>query len=149
MTLQDTITAKLSESMKNQDQFATEVLRMAKSALIYANVAKADHVLTPEDEISVIQKEIKKRKDSAQMYTDGNRPELAAKETKEVAFLEQFLPEQASDAEIESIVKAAVASTGATSAKDMGKVMAVVMPQLKGKAANDRITSVVKQLLNE
>lgn len=147
MSLLDTLSTQITESMKSGDKFQLDVLRMTKTALMNAEIAKDDHHLTETDEISVIQKEVKKRKDSAEMYTNGGRPELAEKEEKEAAFLMNYLPAQLSDAEIEQIVQSAITAVGATSKQDMGKVMGAVMPQLKGKAESARISSTVMRLL--
>ncbi len=147
MSLSDTINTQLVDAMKAGDQFKLDVLRMAKSALMNATIAKPDHQLSHEEEISTLQKEVKKRRESATMYKDGGRAELAEKEEKEATLLEQFLPAQMGDEEIEAAVKNAIASTGATSKQDMSKVMGAVMPALKGKADGGRISAIVQRLL--
>ncbi len=148
MSLSETINQKITESMKSGDSFALDVFRMVKTALQNAAIAKDDHALASEDEIQVMQKLVKQRKESAIVYRQGNRPELAEKEEKEADLLAQFLPAQITNEDIEVVVKKALASTGATSKQDMGKVMSMVMPELKGKADPGRISSIVMKHLN-
>lgn len=148
MSLLDQITTQMTTAMKSGDQFTLDVLRMAKTALQNATIAKDDHILSETDEIQVMQKEVKKRHDAVEMYKQGGRPELAEKEEKEARALSVFLPKQASDDEIESIVIQAIESTGATSKQDMGRVMGVVMPQLRGKAEPGRISAIVQKHLS-
>lgn len=147
MSLADLINQKITESMKSGNGFALEVLRMAKTALQNACIAKSDHALSADDEIQVVQKEIKKRRESALMYRQGNRPELAEKEEKEADLLSAYVPAQISDAEIETAVTKALLTAGATSKQDMGRVMGMVMPQLKGTADAGRVSRIVLQHL--
>ena len=147
MTISEQIETKLVEAMKSGDHALTDTLRMAKSALVNAKIAKADHNMSESDEIEVIRKEIKKRIQSAQMYKDANRPELAAKEESEIKLLSEFVPEEMDDAQIETTVQEVITELGATSAQDMGRVMGSVMQQLKGKADGGKISAIVKRLL--
>jgi hypothetical protein len=120
------ITADLTVSMKAQDAARTGVLRMAKAALMNKEIDKK----TPLDEaesIKVLQGLVKQREDSVEQFTKGNRPELAAKESAEIAVLRAYLPQEASDADLAAAVEKAVAETGAVSPKDMGKVMKAAM----------------------
>lgn len=147
MNIENTVKDQMTEAMKTGDQFKLAVLRMLKSALTNASIAKESHQLTEIEEIEVVQKEIKKRKASAEMYKTGNRPELADKEEKEVEILETFLPAQMSDAEIETEVKTAIAQTGAATIQDTGKVMGMVMAKLRGKADGGKISELVRRQL--
>ncbi len=126
MTLKERITADLTASMKAQDAARTGVLRMAKAALMNKEIDKK----TPLDEaesIKVLQGLVKQREDSVEQFTKGNRPELAAKEEAEIVILRAYLPQEASDADLEAAVEKAVAETGAAPPKDMGKVMKAAM----------------------
>lgn len=145
--LLDTLNTKITEAMKSGDKHSLDVFRMAKTALMNASIAKADHTLSPDEEIAIMQKEVKKRRDSIEMYTTGGRLELAEKEAQEAEILAQFLPAQVSDEDIEAIVQKAVTESGATTKQEMGRVMGLVMPQLKGKAEPGRISAAVMKHL--
>lgn len=148
MTIAETINAKIIEAMKAGDQFSLGTFRMVKNSLQNASIAKTDHNLSIDDEISLLQKEIKKRRDAALMYKDGGRPELADKEEREATILTQFLPAQMSDAEIEAIIKATIEQCAATSKQDMGRVMGVLKSTLAGKADLSHVSGIVLRLLN-
>lgn len=148
MTISATIDAKIIEAMKAGNQFPLDTFRMVKTALQNASIAKADHILSNDDEISLLQKEVKKRHDAAIMYKDGGRPDLAEKEEREAEILIQFLPTQMTDAEIEVIVKATIETCSATSKQDMGRVMGVLKTTLAGKADPSLISRVVLRLLS-
>lgn len=143
---------KLQEDMKsamiahNEEKLST--LRMLKSALQYAEIAKGpDHQATDEEVLDVIAKEIKKHRESIDLYEKGGRPELVDKEKKELEILQSYLPEQMSEDEVKTLVDEAISSTGATSMQDMGKVMGALMPKVKGKADNSLVSNLVKQKL--
>ena len=103
--------------------------------------------LVDEEIINIISTEIKKRKEAAELYEKGDRKELANKEKKELVILQKYLPEQISEEEIKKLAKEAIAKTGATSQKDMGKVMGALSPQIKGKADGSLVSQIVKELL--
>jgi len=103
--------------------------------------------LTDEEIIDVIASEIKKRRDAAALYEKGGRQELADKERKEIEILQKYLPEQLSEEEVKKLVKEAIAKTGAKEIKDMGRVMAELMPKVKGKADSGQVSKIVKDLL--
>ena len=107
-----------------------------------------ESALTDEEIIEVISSEIKKRKEAIDLYEKGNRPELAGKEKKEVEILQSYLPEQMSEEEIKKIVKEAIGKTGAKEIKDMGKVMGIITPQVKGKADMSLVSRIVKESLS-
>lgn len=139
----------LKQSMLAKDAEKTSTLRMVISAVNYYEIQKggAGYVATDEDVLSVIGREVKQRNDAIEQFMVAGREELAAKELKEKAFLEAYLPEQMTEEDIRRIVVDAVAKTGATSQQDMGKVMGVLMPQVKGKADGTLVSKIVKETL--
>ena len=141
---------ELKESMLARNELKTSVLRMLISAIGYYEIQKggAGYVATDEDIQSVIEKQVKQRRDSIEQYTTGNRPELAEKETKELEILSAYLPAQMSEEEIKALVKDAIAQTGAASVQDMGKVMGALMPKTKGKADGGLVSRIVKECLD-
>lgn len=130
---------------KDADKLGT--LRLLKSALGYAQIEKKVESLPDADVVSIIQREVKKRRDSAEQFKTGGRPELADKELKEIVVLETFLPKQLSPEELEQIVRAAIQETGATSKKDMGAVMKAVQAKVAGSADGKSISALVGRLL--
>ena len=147
MSLQTEIMSKLKEAMKAKDKIALEALRAVKSALLLAQTSGDSKELTLEDEIKLVQKLVKQRKDSAVLYSEQNRADLAEPELAQVAVLEQFLPEQMGEDELKAIIAGIIEKSGASSMKDMGKVMGMASKQLAGKADGKAISNVVKALL--
>ncbi|MEI6144319.1 MAG: GatB/YqeY domain-containing protein [Candidatus Berkelbacteria bacterium] len=147
MSLSDRIGDDFISAMKNQEAEKLSVLRMLKSALQNEKI-KIGHDLSDEEIVKVIQSQIKQRKDSIETFAAGGRTELADKEKVEIEILSAYMPEQLSDSELTSIVKAAIETTGATTAADMGKVMGNVMPQVAGRADGGQISAKVKELLS-
>jgi len=141
----------LKQSMLAKNELKTSVLRLVLSALGYYEINKggAGYEATDEDVLSVIQKEVKQRKDSIEQYKNANRQELADKETKELEILQEYLPEQMNEDEIRRLVKEAVSQTGAKTMQDMGKVMGALMPKVKGKADGSLVSKIVKEELNK
>ena len=138
----------LKEAMKAKDTIALESLRAIKSAILLAKTeAGATAELAEEEELKLLQKLVKQRKDSAALYAQQGRNDLAEPELAQVAVIEKFLPKQLSEAEVTEAVKAIIAEVGATSAKDMGKVMGVATKQLAGKTDGKVISAIVKSLL--
>ncbi len=146
MALLEKLNSDLKEAMKAKDPVKTGTLRMLISEIKYVKIEKMKE-LDDTDIASVIQKAIKSRKDSAEQYTNANRPELAEKETAEIAVLECYLPKQMDAAEIEKIVSSVIGEVGAIGGKDMGKVMQKLMPLVKGKADGKLVNDIVKKLL--
>lgn len=140
---------ELKLSMLARDEIKTSVLRMALSSLNYYEIQKggAGYQATDEDVLSVIQKEVKQRKDSIEQFSNANRKELADKEQKELDILSVYLPEQMSEEELLPLVKEAISQTSATSMQDIGKIMSVLMPKVKGKADGNLVSSLVKKEL--
>jgi len=148
MSLTEKIAADLMAAMKSKDTLSLEALRAAKTAFILArSEKKADTVLTSEEEIKIIQKLVKQRKESADIYRQQNRPDLCDKEVSEAQVLERYLPSRMSDDEMVKIIKDIIARVGAKSPADMGKVMGVATKELAGKADGKEISAKVKQLL--
>lgn len=148
MSLQTKVMDALKEAMKAKDTIALESLRAIKSAILLAKTeAGAAAELAEEEELKLLQKLVKQRKDSAALYAQQGRNDLAEPELAQVAVIEKFLPKQLSEAEVTEVVKAIIAEVGATSAKDMGKVMGVATKQLAGKTDGKVISAIVKSLL--
>src|SRR3989344_3544935 len=139
----------LKQSMLAKDELKTSVLRMLLSAINYYEIGKggAGYEATDEDVMSVIQKEAKQRRDSIEEFGKAGRQELVNKETKELEILKKYLPEQMTEEDIKKLVEGAISQTGAKSISDMGKVMAALMPKLKGKADGGLVSKIVKDSL--
>lgn len=144
--LTEQVRADLTESMKARHSERTSTLRMLQSAFKYAQI-EAGHELGDEEALAVIRKSVKQRQDSIEQYTSGNRPELADKERREMDILKTYMPPELSDEELESGLREIIASTGAQSKKDMGKVMKEATARLKGRADGKKIQEVVSRLL--
>lgn len=148
MSLKDTIVADLTAAMKAKDADKVSVLRMVKAALMNRQIDKGGE-LTDDEITKALQTLVKQRRDSAEQYENAGRSELAAKENAEIAFIEAYLPQSASDDEIAAAVEAAVAETGASSMKDMGTVMKAAMANLAGKSADGKkVSETVKNKLS-
>lgn len=147
MTLVEKINAELKASMLAKDADRTGALRMLKSAIGYAQIEKKVEPLPDADALAVVQKEAKKRRDSIDEFERGGRAELAAKEAAELKVLAEFLPQQLSPEELETLVKAAIAEAGATSKKDMGAVMKVAQAKAAGRADGKALSGLVNRLL--
>lgn len=148
MNLFDQISADIKAAMLAKDKLKLEALRGVKKEFIEAKTAKgAEGELSDDVANKILQKMVKQRKESAEIYTTQNRPDLAEKEIAEAAVIEVYLPKQMSAEELEVALKAIIAEVGATSAKEMGKVMGVASKQLAGKADGKMISETVKKLL--
>jgi uncharacterized protein len=148
MSLAEKIASDLINAMKAKDKIALEAIRAAKTAFILAKAEKgATAVLSPEEELKIIQKLVKQRRESATIYKEQNRMDLYEKEVIEADVLERYLPAKMSDEELTLILKEIVSRLGAKSAADMGKVMGVASKELAGKADGKEISAKVKQML--
>lgn len=148
MSLTEEISADLITAMKTKDTVALEAIRAAKTAFILAKSEKgAASVLTSEEELKIIQKLVKQRRESADIYKQNNRPELAEKEVAEADVLEKYLPAKMGEAELEKALKDIITRVGAKLPADMGKVMGVATKELAGKADGKEISAKVRQLL--
>ena len=149
MSLLNSLTEELKAAMRAKDSLKLEALRAIKSAVLLAKTATAgDNNLTEEEEIKLLQKLVKQSKDSAVIFKEQNRDDLATPEEAQAEVIAQFLPEQLSQQEIEQIVDEIVAKTGAQGMKDMGKVMGMASKEMAGKADGKTISTIVKQKLN-
>lgn len=149
MGLEQNIMAEMKDAMKSKNEAALRGLRAVKAAIIIAKTAEgAGGELKEEDEIKLLQKLVKQRRDSLEIFEKQNRPDLAEKEKEEIAVIEKFLPKQLSEEELKGIIAKIIADTGATSPADMGKVMGAANKQLAGQADGKTISIVVKQLLS-
>jgi len=146
MSLKQRLTDELKNAMKNKDQLRKNVITMIRADIKQIEVDKRVE-LTDDDVIDIIAKQAKQRRDSMEEFAKGGREDLVDQAKQEVAMLMDYLPEQLSEEEIETIIKEVVTETGATSMKDMGKIMAAAMPKLKGKADGKVVNQIVKKIL--
>ncbi|MFH1656421.1 MAG: GatB/YqeY domain-containing protein [Candidatus Nealsonbacteria bacterium] len=166
MMLKQKIKDNLSESLKNKDELTRSVLRLVLSAILNKEKEKIYKIsqeeaelneqeivkksnLTDEEVLEIIFSEAKKVKESILEFEKGGRNDLVEKEKKDLEILQRYLPKQMSSDEIEQIVKIAVEKVGASEIKDMGKVMAEIMPKIKGKADGNKVNRIVRELLNK
>lgn len=148
MSLEKQLMEQMKAAMKSKDAVALQALRSVKSAILLAkteNGSAGD--LTEDQEMKILQKQVKQRKDSAAIFMGQGREDLAAPELAEATIIEQFLPEALGEEEIEKVVMAAIKSTGAEGMKDMGKVMGIVSKELAGQADGKTIATLVKKNL--
>ena len=148
MSLQADVMTAMKEAMKAKDQNALASLRAIKSAILLAQTETGSkEEISEDDELKLLQKLVKQRKDSAAIYTEQGRADLAEPELAQAEVIAQFLPEQMSEEEITAVVDQIIAETGASGMKDMGKVMGLASQQLAGKADGKTISSIVKSRL--
>jgi uncharacterized protein YqeY len=151
MSLRDTINQDIKEAMKAKDQGALRALRAIKSAIMLAQTAEGHDPNEPikdEEGMKILMKQAKQRKDSIAQFEANGREDLAEKEREELAVIEKYLPKQMSPEELSEKVKAIIERVGATSMKDMGKVMGTATKELAGKADGKAISSIVRQILS-
>ncbi len=142
------IMVKLKEAMKTKNTVALESLRAIKSEILLAQTKSgASESLNEEEEIKLLQRLVKQRKDSAAVYEEQGREDLAAPELAQIEIISQFLPEQMNEEDLKNIIAGIIEKVGATSMKDMGKVMGMASKELAGKADGKAISTTVKQLL--
>jgi len=147
MGSQATLSQEIKAAMLAKDADRLSTLRLLKSAVGYAQIERKTESLSDGDFIAVVQKEVKKRRDSIEQFDKGGRPELAEKERKEILVLETFLPKPLSAEELEQLVKATIQELGATSKKDMGPVIKAVQAKAAGRADGKSISGLVGKLL--
>lgn len=148
MSLQEDLMTALKAAMKNKDQEALSALRAIKSEILLAQTETGSKEDIPEEqEIKILSKLVKQRKDSAAIYTEQNRNDLAEPELAQAEVISQFLPSQLSEAEIEKVVVETIQETGAEGMKDMGKVMGIVNQKLAGQADGKTISTIVRAKL--
>ena len=150
MAALDNLTTEIKEAMKAKNALALESLRAIKSAvLLQKSEAGASDEMSEDEEIKLLQKLVKQRRDSAAIFREQNRVDLAEPEEAQAEIIARFLPEQLSEEEVGKVIESIIAQTGASSMKDMGKVMGMASKQLAGKADGKTISTLVKQLLSE
>src|SRR5580765_758973 len=147
MTSQERLSQEIKSAMLSKDAERLSALRMLKSSIGYAQIERKTENLTEPDFIVVVQKEVKKRRDSIEQFEKGGRAELAEKEKREIAVLETFLPKALSAEELEQLVKATIQEVGATSKKEMGPVIKAVQAKAAGRAEGKTISGLVGKLL--
>jgi hypothetical protein len=148
MSLSVKIMDEMKNAMRTKDSIALEALRAIKSELLLAQTSSGSkEEITETDEIKILQRLVKMRKDSAEIFTTQNRPDLAEPELAQIAVIEKFLPAQLSEAEVETIVAKIIADTGAAGIASMGKVMGLATVQIGGQAEGKVISTIVKKLL--
>lgn len=146
MDIDQRLTADLQDAMRRRDALRREMLRMMRSALHYEEVARQ----APLDEptvIQVLQREVNKREEALILFRKGNRQDLVDKAEGEIAVIREYLPQRLSDAEVEALVREAIAETGATGVKQLGQVMKAVMPRTQGRADGKVVSDTVRRLL--
>jgi len=146
MTLQDRIESAMRDGMRARDERRTQTLRMAMSAAHNRQI-ELGRALTDEDYVDVLGKQLKQRRESVEAFRAGGREAMAANEEAEAAILAEFLPEPLTEAELEGVVRTAIAETGAASPADLGRVMGRVVPQTRGRADGKALSDLVQRLL--
>lgn len=148
MSLQQKVMEDIKAAMRAKDAVALEALRAIKSAILLAQTESSSKDLSEKDELKILQKLVKQRRDSAQIFTEQNRADLAEPELNQAKIIEKFLPEQLSEEEITAIVKQVISDTGAASMSDMGKVMGAANAKIAGRADGKTISTIVKRELS-
>ena len=146
MSLLSRLNDDMKTAMKAKDKESLQVIRMIKSSIQNEQI-KEVHDLTEEEELTVLSREMKQRRDSLHEFEEAGRDDLAEKVKSEIVIVEKYMPEQLSDEEIRQLVQEAITQTGASSMKEFGKVMGAIMPKVKGKADGNQVNAIVKELL--
>ncbi len=147
MSIKEQLKSDMKDAMRAKDKIKLSTIRMIMSLVKNAEIEKRGE-LTDEEVVSLLQKYAKQRRESIEMYEKGGRQDLVDKEKSELLIVESYLPEQLDENEIKNIVKSVIAEVGASSVRDMGKVMQAVMPKLKGRADGSIVNRVVRELLS-
>lgn len=147
MTLQEQLMEDMKKAQKGQDKLTLSVVRLLRAAIKYQEIDKKSS-LDDQEVMAVISSQIKRRKEAIEQYQAGGRQDLAAKEEEEFKILQQYLPQQLSEAELAQKVEEAVAAVGAQGLKDLGKVMSLLMPQVSGRADGKLVNQLVKARLS-
>ncbi|HCV31753.1 MAG TPA: glutamyl-tRNA amidotransferase [Microcoleaceae bacterium UBA9251] len=151
MSLRERIDAEIKAAMKSKDKVRLETVRSIKKFILEKEVSlrpSGQETLTEAQEMEILVQIAKQRRDSIEQYRKGGREDLVAQEAAELAIVEEYLPRQMSDEEVSAVIDEVIATVGATSAKDLGKVMGAAMQQLKGKADGNKIQDIVKAKLS-
>jgi uncharacterized protein YqeY len=150
MSVKERLVEDMKQAMKDKEagKLRLSVIRMVRASIKNVEIDRKKE-LSEEEVLDILAKEVKMRRDSMEEFKKGNRPDLIETLEEEIAILMQYLPQQMTEAEVRAAVADAVSSTGATTVKEMGKVMAVLMPKVKGRADGKMVNSIVKELLNK
>jgi uncharacterized protein len=148
LSLLDKLNQDMKQAMRNKDKDTLSVIRMVKATLQNELIKSGSDSLSVDDELTVLNRELKQRKDSLQEFLNANREDLAEKVKAEMAVLQVYMPKQLSDEELLTIIKETIAETGASSKADFGKLMGALMPKVKGKADGTLVNQLVKQQLS-
>ncbi|MFP4542667.1 MAG: GatB/YqeY domain-containing protein [Candidatus Kapaibacterium sp.] len=147
MGLEEKINEQMKTAMKGGEKNRLETLRSIRAAILEFNKSGIGKAMTEDDEIKLLNSAAKKRRDAIDMYKKGGREELAEKEAFELDVIQEFLPEQLSEDDIRSFVRAKIEESGASGMKDMGKIMGISMKEFKGKADGSRVQQIVREML--
>ncbi len=148
MDLNKQLVQDMKEAMKDKDKTRLSVIRMLRAALQNEAIAKGVDSLSEEDAMMIVSRQVKQMQESLEEFKAANRDDLIEKTEAELAVIEQYMPEQLTEAELEEIVKKAITSTGAKTKREFGKVMGTVMPQVRGKADGSIVQQIVQRLLD-
>ncbi|WP_108669601.1 GatB/YqeY domain-containing protein [Peribacillus acanthi] len=147
MSLLERLNDDMKQAMKNKEKDKLSVIRMLKSSLQNEGIKLQKQELTADEELTVLSRELKQRKDSLQEFQNAGRDDLVEKTRTEINYVEVYMPQQLSEEEVSAIVQETIAAVGATSKADMGKVMGALMPKVKGKADGSLVNKLVQQHL--
>ncbi|QSS99003.1 GatB/YqeY domain-containing protein [Pontibacillus sp. ALD_SL1] len=148
MSLLERLNQDMKEALRNKEKERLSVIRMVKSSLQNEALKLGKDELTEEEELTVLSREIKQRKDSLQEYKSAGRDDLAQKDERDIEIIQSYMPQQLSEDELDAIVQETIAEVGATSKKDIGKVMSAIMPKVKGKADGSLVNQFVQKHLS-
>ncbi|WP_047981455.1 GatB/YqeY domain-containing protein [Ornithinibacillus contaminans] len=148
MSLLTQLNNDMKQAMKNKDKEKLSVIRMVKASLQNESIKLGKSELSEDEDLSILSRELKQRKDSLQEFKSAGRDDLVEKLEMEIKIIQEYMPEQLSDEELSAIVQETIQETGASSKKDMGKVMSAIMPKVKGKADGSTINKLVQEFLN-
>ncbi|WP_047986328.1 GatB/YqeY domain-containing protein [Ornithinibacillus californiensis] len=148
MSLLSQLNDDMKQAMKNKDKERLSVIRMVKASLQNESIKLGKNELSEDEDITILSRELKQRKDSLQEFKSAGRDDLVEKLETEIKIIQAYMPEQLSDEELSAIVQETIQETGASSKKDMGKVMSAIMPKVKGKADGSKINKLVQEHLN-
>ncbi|GAB3050808.1 GatB/YqeY domain-containing protein [Virgibacillus ainsalahensis] len=148
MTLLEQLNQDMKQAMKNKDKDKLKVIRMLKASLQNESIKLGNGTLSEDEELTILSRELKQRKDSLQEFESAGRDDLVKELESEINILQVYMPEQLSNEELEAIVQQTIQEVNATSKKDMGKVMSAVMPKVKGRADGSQINKLVQKQLS-
>ena len=146
--IKERLVEEMKKAMKSGEKVRLGALRMLRASIIEFNKSGAERKMNEEDEIKILNSAVKKRREAMEMYEKAGRTDLYENEKEELAVIEEFLPKQLSDDEVKQIIKGIIGQCGASSLKDLGKVMATVMKELKGKTDGKKVQEFAKELLS-